>query len=460
MREVGDLEKAIGLELFFTASEGIGGKIRVRWNDFLVMEMQDRNVSAVDLANAQKTKNTSAIHLASNEKTRFWHIIMQKRGLDTPEAISRLARIMKVSRNRFYYSGNKDKKAVTTQLISFKGPRPDPLFGFKGKRISILGIWPSRKPVSLGSHWGNRFQITIRGQSHEDRLDSSNVDLILQEIYAQGGIGNFFGHQRFGVQRPVTHEIGRCIIKGDFEKAVKILVADWTPLEGNDAIEARQRISYNWRPKKALSYFPLRLTYERMVLEYLSRHPDDYRGALLRLPVRLRMMYVHGIQSYLFNKFICERFKLGLSFVEPVERDVVASIDARGMPMKLYTVVNSRNIEKAANAIQQGYAEIVGPLVGYRTQFPENRWYERIKDILLREQIDPEMFRVASCPTFASKGTYRPIRIMPVNIKYKVLDDEMLPGQKKIIFTFDLPKGAYATVFLRELMKTAPEYYV
>jgi tRNA pseudouridine13 synthase len=171
-------------------------------------------------------------------------------------------------------------------------------------------------------------------------------------------------------------------------------------------------------------------------------------------------MFIHGIQGYLFNRILCARLRLGYSLSTPIEGDLVASIDARGMPMKIYTMVTTRNLEKAQKAILNGQAEIVGPLLGYGSQIPQNAWGDAMVRILEEEHLELDAFRALKCRFFESSGTQRPIRVKPSNVHLKVTEDDQNPGYTKVEANFDLGKGSYATVLLRELMKTAPEDYV
>ena len=51
-------------------------------------------------------------------------------------------------------------------------------------------------------------------------------------IMKNGGFPNFYGIQRFGIIRPITHIVGKYIVKDDFEKAVMTYIAN--PIKGED----------------------------------------------------------------------------------------------------------------------------------------------------------------------------------------------------------------------------------
>ncbi len=60
------------------------------------------------------------------------------------------------------------------------------------------------------------------------------------------------------------------------------------------------------------------------------------------------------------------------------------------------------------------------------------------------------MFRLPSAPEIASRGAWRPVLIPPPPIAMEPLD-------AGVRFRFALPKGAYATVLLREFLKNGAE---
>jgi len=62
--------------------------------------------------------------------------------------------------------------------------------------------------------------------------DEDSVKRTAEEIESAGGFPNFFGVQRFGIMRPITHTVGKYILLGDMEKAVMTYVAN--PIEGED----------------------------------------------------------------------------------------------------------------------------------------------------------------------------------------------------------------------------------
>ena len=69
----------------------------------------------------------------------------------------------------------------------------------------------------------------------------------MQELDQVGGIPNFFGHQRFGTTRPITHLVGKAILKGDFEEAAMLFLAKPSLYEHPSSRQARTETARNKR---------------------------------------------------------------------------------------------------------------------------------------------------------------------------------------------------------------------
>jgi tRNA pseudouridine13 synthase len=91
------------------------------------------------------------------------------------------------------------------------------------------------------------------------------------------------------------------------------------------------------------------------------------------------------------------------------------------------------------------------PLFGSETLFSGGRQGDIEMAVLEEEDVQLENFEIASMPELAMEGDYR-AAFIEVNPKLSVTEDGY-------ICEFELPKGSYATVVLREFMKTDPLNY-
>ena len=217
--EVPEIEKQIGMNLYFTDTEGLGGQLRQEIEDFIVKEVTNRE---------------------EGKEGKYLILELTKRDWDTHHMTRTLAKILQVSQKRISVAGTKDKRALTTQKISIFDTDASEIERIHLKDIELKVLGRSRKSVELGDLWGNDFIITIRNIESSPEETGSLLKKTTEEILAQGGVPNFFGVQRFGSVRPVTHLVGKDIVEGNFEKAALRYIAEPFPDEPEETKKARQ----------------------------------------------------------------------------------------------------------------------------------------------------------------------------------------------------------------------------
>jgi tRNA pseudouridine13 synthase len=195
---------------------------------------------------------------------------LEKRNENTLDAIRKIAQQLDLPLKAFGHAGLKDKDAVTRQKVSVRGVKREDLHNLVLENITISEIERGDR-IRIGDHRGNKFSIVVRG---------------VKSVREPGrGFPNFFGEQRFGG----NEDIGREIVRGAYERAVKILLKK----EGME-----EEIENEEFEKIADSYPPV---YEKRALNSLIRK-KDYLKALKSLPSHILMLYIHAYQSYLFKE--------------------------------------------------------------------------------------------------------------------------------------------------------------
>jgi tRNA pseudouridine13 synthase len=396
MRSPYELDTTLGLEYYSTSTPGVGGKLRYTPRDFCVEE--------VPLPDTGEKPGRGP----------YLHFTLEKLNWDTMQAINALTRAAKAPRRCFGYAGNKDKRALTRQRVSAYKVKEELLRGVSIPGIELSNFSRADRPIVLGDLAGNRFRIIAR------LIDDGEFKEKIQETRGEledKGIPNYFGYQRFGVIRANTHLVGRELVKGQIKEAVMKYLGAPYPGEKDDAKEARAYFDETLDCKGALERFPERLKYERAMLRHLAKNPRDYAGALRRLPRKLGILLVHAYQSYLFNKIL--------------SRAIEEELELGGMKI---------------------------PLFGYGTQPEEGPLGELGREVLETEGIVPRNFWIRSMPELSTRGFYRDACIK-TEIRITPQEDELNPGREAFTASFTLPKGCYATVVMREFMKTDPINY-
>ena len=181
---------------------GVGGRIRVEPEDFLVEE-----IPLYDPA-------------GHGEHVLF---LLEKRGISTFEALMWVSKAAKVSEHTIGYAGLKDARAVTTQWMSVHRVPPGRLAAMKHAKIRILSIHRHASKIRIGHLAGNRFTIRIRG-ARVEHLRAARAAL---GRLAERGVPNAYGIQRFGVKHD-GHVLGKALVRGDFREFLAHFIADFS----------------------------------------------------------------------------------------------------------------------------------------------------------------------------------------------------------------------------------------
>ncbi|MDQ2049157.1 tRNA pseudouridine(13) synthase TruD [Natronolimnohabitans sp. A-GB9] len=445
MRPAHPTEQAVGMEYYVSDADGVGGHLREDDEHFRVRELERFETEPVD-------SNVDAYpHLVFRATLSGW---------DTNDFASRLSDALGISRERVNWAGTKDKYAVTTQLFSVYGADLEDLPDIDGAEIEVLGR--AGRSLEFGDLAGNEFELVV---SEPDEPDLAAE--ITDELHDFGGletdgddatsigVPNFFGQQRFGSRRPVTHEVGLEIVRGDWEGAVMAYLGNPTDAEPEDTQAARSFVEETRDWDDALERFPNRLRYERSLCHGLAEvdgepEPAEYRAALERLPSNLQRLFVHAAQSYAFNLMLSERLERGLAFDEPIAGDVVCFADTdapEGLELPdtdRLQRVDERRVRSVSRHCERGRAFVTAPLVGTETELADGEQGAIERAVLDELDLEPADFDLPG--EFYSSGTRRAILVRT----------DLALEQDPLTLEFALPKGSYATVVLREFLKVDP----
>jgi len=418
------VEERVGIRAYITKTEGIDGNIKLTVEDFYVEEIAKLKLS---------------------DEGRFTIIRVKKVNWDTMNFVRALANALRISRKRIHYAGTKDKRAVTVQYFAISGLKEEQLerlqnLKIKDAEIEVLG--KSNKDIQLGDLIGNRFRVIVR-----DAKDGDRIERIREEL-EEKGTPNFFGLQRFGSIRFITHEVGLHILKRDYETAFWVYVAK--PFEGeNEDVRKVREILWETRDAKfGLRELPKYLRYERNLLQKL-REGKSEKDALLSLPLNLKMMFIHAYQSYVFNKVLSARIK-EFGNIKDVERgdwvDFVEFVNGHYSFAEDFVRVHNHNFGRVRFLIENRRASLAIPLPGYETQLGDDWTSHKIREFLEEDGISLSDFK-HEFKEFSSKGSFR---VADILIEHTGLN---VNANDAITFEFFLPKGCYATIFLREFVK-------
>ena len=171
------------------------------------------------------------------------------------------------------------------------------------------------------------------------------------------------------------------------------------------------------------------------VQEKLRQNPTDSLAALLKLPRKLLLLYVHAYQSYLWNETVT-RYLLKCYPHAPTETY------SQG---KLALLSDTENKE---------LLDLEIPLIGalpLDSSVPVEV-SEIVAELLEEEEISRFDFVIKQIPNMTQEGSSRKlaVELSDLQISGKE-DDELHTGKKKQTVSFTLGKGSYATMGVRFL---------
>jgi len=271
---------------------------------------------------------------------------LEKENYTTARALQQIARRVGVSKKRFGFAGNKDKHAITKQVISVWNIKQEYLerVNLKDIKIKILGQGEER--ICLGDLKGNKFKIIIKEVSKAERERAKKNF----ESIKKNGFLNLFGEQRFGSSGN-THLIGKKIIDGDLEGAVKeFLVKSSENKEAEKFSKLAKKEWGDWKVilKECPDFFGL----EKSVLNWLVQHPTDFAGALRTVTKPIRRLFVNAWQSWLWNK---EAIKVKTKELEipPIECPRMPELSTEGTTRQVIVKPKRFKIEYDTNLTAQ-----------------------------------------------------------------------------------------------------------
>ncbi len=207
------------MRLLSTSLPGTGGLIKATPEDFIVDEL-------------------AAYPTSGDGAHTFLRI--EKRGLTTDEAVSRICAALGVKREDAGVAGQKDRQALTRQWISLPGVDPSQARALALDAVKVLDAAKHPHKLRTGHLSGNRFTITLRGIVHADGLERAGA---VVELLGRVGLPNYFGPQRFGV-RGDNAVRGRALVTGELTRGVgrgerRLLVSAYQSERFNRFLDAR-----------------------------------------------------------------------------------------------------------------------------------------------------------------------------------------------------------------------------
>ncbi|MBU0614931.1 MAG: tRNA pseudouridine(13) synthase TruD [Nanoarchaeota archaeon] len=335
--------------------------------------------------------------------------ILKKTGLETGEVVKIISKRLRVLKADIKLSGLKDKDAVTYQYISVKGRCPPEV---KLKNIELVLKGYSDKPLAIGTHVSNTFEITMRELSSEqiNRIRSKKVSFM----------PNYFGDQRFGSVR-FFHDSNDFMMKhavqGHFWDAIKVYLTRFTP--DDNFKQAKITIKEHWKDLKACPMLPVG-EYSKLV--DILKNTSNPLTALKHIDETIMKMAIYAYQSFLWNETLKSYIKEKYKYKS--------------------TQYICGHLYFPSVAVKE---EIEIPILNYKSEIP-SAVKDAVHEVLNKEGITQEQLRTKVFGNSFFSTSMRKGFVRVSDFKVKSF------GKDHVTVSFSLPKGAYATVFVDGLM--------
>jgi tRNA pseudouridine13 synthase len=375
--------------------------------DFIVEEIaEDGRVSEVSLdINAFENVKVDFRSLNVNDKRDFLYCDVEKINIDHFSMIEILGNELHNYPHELGYAGTKDKAAWTCQRISIFNADIEKIRNFSYPGIILKNFRWGKHKIKTGDLKGNRFRITLRD------VDRDAIK-ILSRVRNSEHLPNLFGGQRFGSLRKENVTIGRLILKGRYREAVFAYLTAFGENESEEVKNAKKKLKSEKKLGKAINYFPEELKIERKILDYLDKNKEDWLGALKIIGEKTLLIMCQAVQSRLFNDIIEKALNEGIN-------------------------LNNQSIS----------------LIGYNTKFAPGRLGRIEHETLEENWLELEDFNNQDMPFLKLSASSRKALFKVHELDVQTADDDLFPLSKKIMLSFVLDSGVYATTFLEQFFE-------
>lgn len=365
---------------------------------------------------------------------------LQKTSLSTPEATARLARALNIKPGGVAHAGLKDKHAHTIQHVSARARDPaaaacfPPEIAAPGVYATLAG-WSSA-PVDASIIEANRFEIIVRGLSREASERMTRHARALSTLDQSALlVTNYFGEQRFGSARHGRGFAAAHLVRGDFESALKLLIATPARKDSGARRGFTRAASTHWGKWTDLLAAAPPSPHRRAVEVLAAR--GSFADAFASLPMIDQRLCVDAYQSWLWNHAAVELLREALMGMP----DATLALSTDHGPL----------VFARASAVPPALGQFIAPLP--RKGAPlDGDWARAVELVLARESLTLDQLEIPTLRRPRFDPGERPLFVSAANFSLsEPATDEFAKGRLARTARFELQSGSYATIVLRAL---------
>lgn len=370
------------------------------------------------------------LHLKNLLSGGDYHIyLLHKIHWNTLDAIFFISSANKIPPSHIHYAGKKDKHAHTYQYISVYKTKLKT--DSQNSRLKLTYIGSSNRHISPKDIAGNNFHITLRNIKKED---CQSIAKRTEEV-KKYGFPNYFGEQRFGSFDPEFGFFAEKMIKGHYNGALKSILC--SIYEGDSKIikDKKRHFKENWGNfEKCLEFADRKV--EKKIFELLIENKKAFLSAIHLINEHDISIFFSAYQSYLWNKILSKLIEENLEKIDYIK-------------IKCWQLPMYRTLEQNLDKLREIYI----PTPGIEPKFTGDDIKQLYDSVLATEGIHQRKLSLRKYRKKILKSFQREAIVIPSDIKIESIDDdEIYAKTKKIVLSFALPRGSFATTLIKCLI--------
>lgn len=354
--------------------------------------------------------------------------LLKKKGWGTLELLQKLSRELKIPLKDFSHGARKDRHALTSQYISIKG-RSDIKLNEDDYSLAFIGCM--NRPMGPDLIKENKFEVVVR-ELTDEKIDAVKAEM---ENPQRWGCPNYFDDQRFGSFDSHQGFLAQKLLKQEFNGALKIYLTSVFPEDRKSERERKEFFFANWKNwelclKEAITDL------EKKAFSFLCRQPKDFLELLMEIPRYELAGFISSYQSFLWNEILRGVIKNVISAPLKSYRGAAGEyLFYDDLDEKNYLYLKDLNI----------------PMPGPKPEFANELIKTLYAQVLEEDGIKNSMFNNLKLRQAFFKSFLRQAIVTPQGLTFAVSEDDFYHGKKKLTLSFSLPRGNYATMFVKRL---------
>ena len=355
-------------------------------------------------------------------KGDVFFVNFQKTQENTMDIIQHLCYWLRLERKELWIAGLKDKNWITEQRISIYKKVLNRI-GWEEKFLSIL--WEKTKILSTTRHWEplavwknawNYFKIKLEAKSQISDEIKNKIETNIQKIQ-KNGFPNCFGKQRFGKGYRNFYRS-----KEIFEKISPLIKG------GREDLNTKTTHSDD---------FEIRFKLQAYASMYFNEYAINRRRKwqmFLGWDIMVNKNSAFGTKVWIYKEW-----KIILFNYEKCKKE----FEWKNLIQPYYISWETIDLKNWNNEWTATW-----PMLGFNMLTPPLDSKSYFRDLELLQETDYENLWINTAKKYNIYGFRRPLWTIPKNLKYFREENKKDKFKQDLIFSFSLPTGSYATIFL------------